>query len=44
MAQKNILKMWMLSRRNENIFIFQEDKKSKKLTDEEIEKLGLFER
>ncbi len=29
---------------NENIFIFQENKKSKKLTDEEIEKLGLFER
>ena len=27
-----------------NNFIFQEDKKSKKLTDEEIEKLGLFER
>ena len=29
---------------NENPFIFQEDKKPKKLTDEEIEKLGLFER
>jgi hypothetical protein len=27
-----------------NNFMFQEDKKSKKLTDEEIEKLGLFER
>jgi hypothetical protein len=24
--------------------MFQEDKKSKKLTDEDIEKLGLFER
>jgi hypothetical protein len=29
---------------DENYFMFQEDKKSKKLTDEEIEKLGLFER
>jgi hypothetical protein len=29
---------------DENNFMFQEDKKSKKLTDEEIEKLGLFER
>ena len=29
---------------DENIFIFQEDEKSKKLTDEEIEELGLFER
>jgi hypothetical protein len=29
---------------DENNFIFQEEKKSKKLTDEEIEKLGLFER
>jgi hypothetical protein len=29
---------------NENSFIFSEDKKPKKLTDEEIEKLGLFER
>ena len=28
----------------EDNFMFQEDKKSKKLTDEEIEKLGLFER
>ena len=27
-----------------NNFMFQEDQKSKKLTDEEIEKLGLFER
>ena len=29
---------------DENIFIFQEDEKSKKLTDEEIEELGLFEK
>ena len=29
---------------DENMFIFQEDEKSKKLTDEDIEKLGLFEK